>query len=445
MKNLESRLLDNLGQEFAITAAQIKRFIKDFHSEMDKGLAGEKSSLEMLPAFVDRPSGKEKGKFIALDLGGTNFRLLQLELKGHGRINKLAEGKFVLKEKYIKGPGKNLFDFIAGCIKRFIEEKGIAGIKEHKIGFTFSFPVRQDGVASGVLMYWTKGFCAKGVVGKDVVGLLNKALADKGLHNIKVAALANDTVGTLVARAYRESSCDIGVIFGTGTNACYREKISRILKMKGRKAKGAHVIINTEWANFNKINTTVYDRILNKNSVNPGDHVLEKMISGIYLGEIARLVMLDLIKGGILFNGKIPHALKVPGGIKTEYMSYIEADRTVGLVKTNSLFRKLGIRDSCCQDRQAMKKICNFISGRAACLSAAALASVILKIDPDLSRRHTVAVDGTVYEKYPGFANGINACLKRVFAKNSSKIKIKLTKDGSGIGAAIIAAVSDQS
>ncbi len=444
MKSLKTGLLDNLEQEFAITAGQIKRFIKDFHSQMDKGLAGKKSSLEMLPAFVDRPSGKEKGKFIALDLGGSNFRLLQLELKGRGRIEKLAERKFVLKEKCIKGKGKDLFDFIAGCIKRFVKEKGIAGTKKSNIGFTFSFPIRQAGIASGVLMYWTKGFCAEGVVGKDVVGLLNRALKEKGLHNIKVAALVNDTVGTLVARAYREPECDIGVIFGTGTNACYREKISRILKMKGRKAKSAYMIINTEWANFNKINTTLYDRMLDKNSANPGDHILEKMISGMYLGEITRLVMLDLIKGGVLFNGKVRQALKVSWGIKTEYMSYIAADRTAGLVKTNSLFRKLGIKDSRRQDRQVVKKICNFISGRAAYLSAAALAAVILKIDPDLSRRHTVAVDGTVYEKYPGFANGINACLKSIFAKNSSKIKIKLTKDGSGIGAAIIAAVSNE-
>ncbi len=444
MKNLKIRLLDRLEQEFALTAGQIKRFIKDFHFQMNKGLAGEKSSLEMLPAFVDRPSGKEKGRFIALDLGGTNLRLLQLELKGSGRIEKLAERKFVLKEKYIKGKGKDLFDFIAGCIKRFVQEKGIAGTKKSDIGFTFSFPIRQASITSGVLMYWTKGFCAKGVVGKDVVGLLNRALAEKGLYNIKVAALANDTVGTLVARAYRESECDIGAIFGTGTNACYREKISRILKMKGRKTKGSHMIINTEWANFNKINTTVYDRILDKNSINPGEHILEKMISGMYLGEIARLVMLDLIKRGVLFNSKLPQALRVPRVFKTEYMSYIAADRTVGLVKTNSLLRKLGIKDSCCQDRQVVKKICNFISGRAACLSAAALAAIILKIDPDLSRRHTVAVDGTVYEKYPGFANGINACLKRIFAKKSSKIKISLTKDGSGIGAAIIAAVTDE-
>jgi hexokinase len=445
MKSLKTGFLDSLRQEFTITATQIKRFIKDFHSQMDKGLAGDKSSLEMLPAFVDSPSGKEKGKFIALDLGGSNFRLLQLELKGSGRIEKLAERKFVLKEQYIKGKGKDLFDFIAGCIKHFIEEKGLAGAKKSSIGFTFSFPVRQDSAASGVLMYWTKGFCAKGVVGKDVVGLLNRALAEKGLHNIKVAALANDTVGTLVARAYLEPACDVGVILGTGTNACYRERISRILKMKGQKVKNTYMLINTEWANFNKINTTVYDRILDQGSENPGEHILEKMISGMYLGEIARLVMLDLAKGGVLFNSSVPQALKVFRGFKTEYMSCVAGDQTAGLARTNSLLKKIGIRDSRRQDRQAMKTICNFISGRAACLSAAALAAVILKMDPGLSRRHTVAVDGTVYEKYPGFAEAIKAVLRRIFGHKSNKIKIILTKDGSGVGAAIIAAVSEES
>lgn len=46
-------------------------------------------------------------------------------------------------------------------------------------------------------------------------------------------ALLNDTVGTLMACAFKENNCEIGVIVGTGTNACYMEKLDRCEKLEG--------------------------------------------------------------------------------------------------------------------------------------------------------------------------------------------------------------------
>lgn len=44
------------------------------------------------------------------------------------------------------------------------------------LGFTFSYPVRQDCVDRGKLVTWTKGFDIKGVEGEDVVLQLGQAL-----------------------------------------------------------------------------------------------------------------------------------------------------------------------------------------------------------------------------------------------------------------------------
>jgi hexokinase len=63
-------------------------------------------------------------------------------------------------------------------------------------------------------------------------------------------------------------------------------------------------------------------------------------------------------------------------------------------------------------------------------------------MDPELSARHTVAVDGSVYEKHPGFAGNIKASLAGLFGRRASSIELVLSKDGSGKGAAIIAAVA---
>jgi len=49
--------------------------------------------------------------------------------------------------------------------------------------------------------------------------------------HVDVVAVLNDTTGTLMSCAYDDNLCQIGVIVGTGTNACYIEKISRAPKL----------------------------------------------------------------------------------------------------------------------------------------------------------------------------------------------------------------------
>jgi len=41
---------------------------------------GSSSPMLMLPTHITRlPNGKEKGMYLAIDLGGTNFRVLKVE------------------------------------------------------------------------------------------------------------------------------------------------------------------------------------------------------------------------------------------------------------------------------------------------------------------------------------------------------------------------------
>ncbi|MDD5422557.1 MAG: hypothetical protein PHT32_03940 [Candidatus Omnitrophica bacterium] len=416
---------------FHVPLPEMKKIIRDFHSEMDKGLRRQNSSLKMIPAYVDRPTGREKGKFIALDLGGTNFRILELELKGRGRFGRVKSEKFVLGKKYIRGEGGRLFDFIAGCLKSFLKRNKMDGAAEVKAGFTFSFPVEQTAAASGRLHGWTKGFELKGTVGKDVAGLLNDAFLRSGLNNVKVAALVNDTVATLAAGSYCDKTCDVGLILGTGTNACYAERLANIRKWRGPSLRSGEMIVNIEWGNFDRLKATPYDRLLDRECNNPREQMLEKMISGMYLGRIAYFALKGL--GGCF------------GGIrefKTEYVSAIEADKSRNLGKTGRFLKKAGVPGSTLQDRQACKKVCEIVSLRASRIVSSCIAAVITKIDPGMKRSHTVAVDGSLYEKHPGFAGNIQKALREISNRKEARIKISLTKDGSGIGAAVVAAVT---
>nr|DAD30292.1 TPA_asm: hypothetical protein HUJ06_031760 [Nelumbo nucifera] len=63
---------------------------------------------------------------------------------------------------------QDLFDFIASTLEKFVEKEGNGYIvpldRRRELGFTFSFPVKQTSVSSGILIKWTKGFSIEDMV-----------------------------------------------------------------------------------------------------------------------------------------------------------------------------------------------------------------------------------------------------------------------------------------
>ena len=81
-KALEERVTTILSP-LVIDKEKCRQMVEVFESELDKGLesglAG--SSLQMENTFIpELLNGSENGKFLALDLGGTNFRVILLEI-----------------------------------------------------------------------------------------------------------------------------------------------------------------------------------------------------------------------------------------------------------------------------------------------------------------------------------------------------------------------------
>jgi len=114
-----------LEELFSISVNDIRVMIQDFHAEMGKGLSGDESSLKMIPSFIDKPKGNEAGEFLALDLGGTNLRVLTVRLDGRGNASVPFAGKFAIPQKDMQGTGVALFDFIVGCIDAFLTENHV--------------------------------------------------------------------------------------------------------------------------------------------------------------------------------------------------------------------------------------------------------------------------------------------------------------------------------
>ncbi|KFW93874.1 Hexokinase-2, partial [Phalacrocorax carbo] len=74
------REVDQLLAPLRLSRTDLERVQALMRREMELGLGREsnaKSSVRMLPTYVcSTPDGTERGEFLALDLGGTNFRVL---------------------------------------------------------------------------------------------------------------------------------------------------------------------------------------------------------------------------------------------------------------------------------------------------------------------------------------------------------------------------------
>lgn len=437
---IQSRLA-RIEREFGLSRAEMEGVVSAFIREMERGLKGSGSSLKMIPAFVDKPDGGETGEFLALDLGGSNYRVMRVRLEGSGRITLSRYRKFALAKKDITSDGKRLFGLLASSLKMLLPRGDSDTREDIRLGFTFSFPVEQKSISSGYLVRWTKGFGAGGVEGKDVVKLLERALRKKRI-NIRVVALVNDTVGTLAAASYANNDCDMGVILGTGTNACYVERVIGIKKLSIPGYRKDGMVVNIEWGNFDRLKFTEYDDALDELSDNPGEQRLEKMVGGMYLGRICRIVLNDLISEKLLFEGRMPDCFLNDSLFTGELVSGILADNTGTLTVVKAALNHLGVKPVSLSDARIVKCVCRIVAVRAAKIAASVIVAVVKKTDRCLEYKHTVAVDGSIYENLHGFSDQVSRSIKDLLRGHRGAIEIVLTKDGSGKGAAVVAAVA---
>lgn len=193
-----------------------------------------------------------------------------------------------------RSPSPQLFDHIIECIMDFQAKQNLME-QVLPLGFTFSFPCQQLGLDKvggrrwprgmgrvpgcdaawplllflfqAMLLTWTKGFSASGCVGQDVVQLLREAAERKQVGKgwgplpsppagdslgattprvpisclqhlaLKVVAVVNDTVGTMMACGYDDPRCEIGLIVGEG-HLCTRGSLPFLALALSRRCWG---------------------------------------------------------------------------------------------------------------------------------------------------------------------------------------------------------------
>lgn len=499
-------VFDLLERHLSLKGDSLVSLTQKFLDEFKTGLANYSQPMGMIPSFVQGvPDGTETGSFLALDLGGTNLRVCEVVLNGDQTFN-LVQQKYRVSDSLKTGEATALFNYLADSVDAFLTTHATTGYaspgdspraaanrKIVHLGFTFSFPVEQSAIDSGKLLTWTKGFNVKNVVGQDVVKLLQDAF-DRKHMNVKCVALVNDTVGTLLSRSYTAGGCVSGCIFGTGTNGAYVEQVANIPKLKGTPVyeKGGQMIINCEWGAFNNsrshLLSTPYDNALDRLSLNPKSQAFEKFISGMYLGDLVRQILVALIDAApkpLLFSGHSSPVLNKQYGFDTSIMSAVE-EVWIGDYSSQDAFvhpaftadfkqeelspkvvsklehirqiivQQVGVREAFVSLRDAaiVRWVCALVARRAALLSGVAISVVLIqqgyaslvgenKPIRNQNDQIRIGVDGSLVEHYPNFLKTLRESLRKLVGEDvESRVDIGLAKDGSGVGAALCALVA---
>ncbi|KAJ8314658.1 hypothetical protein KUTeg_006808 [Tegillarca granosa] len=382
--------VESILGEYILTEDRIQQIVNAF--EQQATLANSKDETERKKSdlfwectYVTKLlTGKENGEYLGLDLGGTNFRVV--------------------------------FDHIAESMEKFLKEENIQVNKPIPVGFTFSFPSVQKSLKNSILTTWTKCFKCTNGIGSDPCIMLEEAIQRRGGLSVPV---------NIITR------------LSTGSNACFVEHISNYKKLDTDDIDATQVLVNTEWGAFSDggcldFMKTDLDKELDQHSNHVGSFTFEKLFSGLYLGELVRLVLAKLTKEGLLFKGTGSPQLFQRFNFDTKYVTAIESDEGSSDTNTRHILKQLGLEGvSSDEDIMLVREVCEIISQRGAFCIAAATAVLLRHVNkPEV----TIAVDGSLFEHHPKYKKHMSDLLEKLVPE--TKVKFILVKDGSGSGAA---------
>lgn len=220
------------------------------------------------------------------------------------------------------------------------------------------------------------------------------------LPKLKIAAITNDTVATIISSAYRVKSLPnsrvaMGIIVGTGCNATIPMKLSDLHESKrklvsAKDPNATETIVNTEWTISGAAGPlrdhgiiTKWDAALDRACARPGFQPLEYMTGGRYLGELVRIIFHDYLTSIVgLDRRDLPAALVQEYALGTAYLAKTVARITRDEELVEELKRSLPPPESTdwnwdTSTARAFRKVSRAVETRAAGLIAAATVGLL--------------------------------------------------------------------
>ncbi|KAI2798167.1 hypothetical protein BLOT_013285 [Blomia tropicalis] len=409
--------VEKLLNPYRVNKSKIEKLISLINHEIQLAFQEKperSSNFPMINTFVtDFPNGTEVGDYIGIDIGGTNFRVVHLNLS---KVGSNYENKIEME----------FFSVPANI----------------RLGNCKQGEVFQMGIATNVY----------DVMGKDPVELLQQEM-DAIQLPVRVVALMNDATGTLIYGKYLDKNTFAGLILGSGTNIAYVEDVSRYRKISDPfKTFGKYVekfVVNSEFPLFGDKGEmdsvkNKYDFQLDDASLTPHIYTYEKVTGGAFLGELLRFTLIDLVKNGLVLDGKLTDQLKTPASIQTASISAFEYEfgnngfNARDNTETRKLLINLGYESNqiTADDCSIVTFAGQLITNRSAIFIASAVAVFADHMNlPEVK----FACDGSLFKKHPKMERLINSYLS-VMCPNR-KVVVFSADQGSGIGAAMLAAV----
>jgi hexokinase len=387
----------------------IQKYVDIFLEEMCRGLKGSKSSLKMLPAFIELKNKIPLNKpVIVLDAGGTNFRSAVVKFqKDYEPV--IENYNHTVMPGFKKEISKDtFFRNIANNIKGFLD-------KSKNIGFVFSYPMEIFPNRDGKLINFTKEIKVKKMEGEFIGENLLTEIKKLGFDSNKKIILLNDTNASLLAGAYsfqnRQYDSFIGLILGTGLNVSYIDRNSNISNgFIPKSAKNEYQVINVEAAGFSKGPQGEIDYYFDSKTKDPGSNVYEKMASGAYIGSLAA----ELVRFGInsnlfteSFNGKIGTEFILDSNDLDDYLLYPPKNETL---KKLSGYMSI-------EDKVILYYLFENLVERAAILTSIVLASCIIKSGKGKNPCNPVCIvaEGSSFYKLKNFKSRVEFYMRNIF------------------------------
>lgn len=321
-----------------------------------------------------------------------------------------------------------------------------------------------------------KFMAAEGLLGQDLGDLIQNSCSKRGL-TVQLHAIVNDSSATLLSKAYLDPTTRFGLILGTGVNAAVHLPVHLFSRSKfGIRPdewhdSAKHVIVNTELSMFGAgiLPSTKWDAALREVHPMPGFQPLEHFVSGGYLGEIVRRVLIEGIETYGLFGGVVPPSLEGEYSLDTETLSYIELcvpallpsfqanvvhrDRSPSLMHAHEIFvsRHPTSSPPSYADLHALRSIASHVTYRASGVVAAGvhalwqLRNEAENIPAHESSHTWVAYNGSVIENYPEFKTRCQTHLDTLVEQSGGTrgtVELTYAEESSLLGAAIAGAVA---
>ncbi|RDX70365.1 putative hexokinase-like 2 protein, partial [Mucuna pruriens] len=456
------QIIRKFARECATPVTKLWQVADDLVSNMKLSLASDESStLKMIISNVTSlPQGDEEGFFYGVNLHGTHLLLLCARLGGKNMpISALQREEISIPDIVMAGTSEDITDYVATEIAKFVsahpEIEDSAPAKKKKLGFTLSYPVNevmpftatifQRKSANNPVKFSSPLRCHNAHIYAYIgtVKDLNRALTNHGMK-MHVSSLVDETIGGLAGGRYYSRDSVAAITLGMTTNAAYVESAEEVASDLTQSLNSSESVISMEWGNFNSphLPLTSFDASVDAESANPGSGTFEKLISGMYLGEVVRQVLLKLAQETALFGNSVPPKLMTPYLLRSPDMAAMHQDTSEDReIVSEKLGEVFGINSCSSMAREIVAEVCDIVTERGARLAGAGIAGIIKKLGRIENRKSVVTVEGGLYEHYRIFRNYLHSSVWEMLGNDlSDNVIIEHSHGGSGTGALYLAA-----